>query len=164
MNAPEPQTLEEMHARMLAARARMTLAARAPRPGRPKPVVRAPGEIGVRAFQPGIQSAEKLRAEREDALSKAVREANEFIAAGRRDDREPKRSIIARIGKETGFTASDLIGPGRRQPVVRARFKAIRTVKSIYPEMSLPELGRLFGGRDHTTCLHALRRAEELGL
>jgi Bacterial dnaA protein helix-turn-helix len=45
----------------------------------------------------------------------------------------------------------------RKGPVVRARQAAMYLAKTMTPH-SLPEIGRRFGGRDHTTVLHAVRK------
>ncbi|MBX3751922.1 MAG: hypothetical protein KF897_17725, partial [Opitutaceae bacterium] len=49
-------------------------------------------------------------------------------------------------------------GASRTRHVVEARFEAIRLVRAARPDLSLPAIGRLFN-RDHTTILHALKRA-----
>ncbi|WP_334175968.1 helix-turn-helix domain-containing protein, partial [Pseudoxanthobacter sp.] len=45
--------------------------------------------------------------------------------------------------------------------IVRPRQIAMYLAKTMTPR-SLPEIGRQFGGRDHTTVLHAVRKIEEL--
>lgn len=77
--------------------------------------------------------------------------------------REPKR-IITRVAQAFGFTYADIVGDRRTHDVVRARFAAIAAVREARPDMSLPRLGRAFGGRDHTTMLHAIRRMERFGI
>ena len=54
-------------------------------------------------------------------------------------------------------TAEALIGPSRTAHIVLARFAAMRLCKRLWPELSTPELGRRFGGRDHSSVVHALR-------
>lgn len=73
----------------------------------------------------------------------------------------PKKAFIIDRAKEYGFTFAELTAKGRRTDIVYARQMIMLEVKEKWPEMSLPELGRLFGGFDHTTILHALRRAED---
>ena len=70
---------------------------------------------------------------------------------------QKRRAPIAEIAERHEVSLADVLGPSRFQHVVRARFAAIRAVRQRYPEMSLPQLGRLFN-RDHTTILHALRK------
>ena len=49
----------------------------------------------------------------------------------------------------------------RQKTIARPRQIAMFFCKSLTTK-SLPEIGRKFGGRDHTTVLHAVRRVEEL--
>lgn len=56
---------------------------------------------------------------------------------------------------------SDLIGPKRVRTIARPRQIAMYLAKQLTPR-SLPEIGRRFGGRDHTTIMHGVRRIEEL--
>jgi len=56
---------------------------------------------------------------------------------------------------------SDLKSSNRSKPIVVARQVAMYLVKT-YLEKSLIDIGRAFGGRDHTTVISALRRIEEL--
>lgn len=56
---------------------------------------------------------------------------------------------------------SDLKSANRSKPIVVARQVAMYLIKT-YLEKSLIDIGRAFGGRDHTTVISALRRIEEL--
>jgi chromosomal replication initiator protein len=58
-------------------------------------------------------------------------------------------------------TVEDLIGPSRRRPLVVARQVAMYLHREL-TDLSLPRIGEIFGGRDHTTVLHAQRKIEEL--
>ena len=53
--------------------------------------------------------------------------------------------------------------PRRSRSVARPRQIAMYLAKSI-TSRSLPEIGRKFGGRDHTTVIHAVKKIEELKL
>jgi chromosomal replication initiator protein len=55
----------------------------------------------------------------------------------------------------------DLLGKSRSRSVARPRQIAMALTKEL-TNHSLPEIGDAFGGRDHTTVLHACRRIEEL--
>jgi chromosomal replication initiator protein len=57
-----------------------------------------------------------------------------------------------------GISYEDFIGSGRASQLVRARFAAAYVLR--FYGMSYPEIGRKIGGRDHTTMLHAVNRAE----
>jgi len=56
---------------------------------------------------------------------------------------------------------ADLLSPRRTRNIARPRQMAMALCKEL-TEHSLPEIGEGFGGRDHTTVLHACRRIEEL--
>ncbi len=56
---------------------------------------------------------------------------------------------------------SDLLSMNRSRSLARPRQLAMALAKEL-TEHSLPEIGRAFGGRDHTTVLHACRTIREL--
>jgi chromosomal replication initiator protein len=60
-----------------------------------------------------------------------------------------------------GLKQADLISETRTRAVARPRQAAMWLAKQLTTR-SLPDIGRRFGGRDHTTVLHAVRRIEEL--
>lgn len=78
---------------------------------------------------------------------------------------EPKRVKIEDIQKlvATHFNVSraDILSARRTASVVRPRQIAMYLAKVLTPR-SLPEIGRRFGGRDHTTVLHAVRKISGL--
>jgi chromosomal replication initiator protein len=79
--------------------------------------------------------------------------------------REPRRVKIEDIQKivarHFNVSKSDLLSSRRTRTIVRPRQIAMYLSKVLTPR-SLPEIGRRFGGRDHTTVLHAVRKIEEL--
>ena len=78
---------------------------------------------------------------------------------------EPKRIKIEDIqrivARQYNVSRSDLLSSRRTANVVRPRQVAMYLAKTLTLR-SLPEIGRRFGGRDHTTVLHAVRRIEAL--
>lgn len=66
--------------------------------------------------------------------------------------------IIRATAERHGVPARRLIGRGMARNIVMARHEAIAEAYQARPDLSLPVLGRLFGNRDHTTILHALRK------
>jgi chromosomal replication initiator protein len=76
-----------------------------------------------------------------------------------------KRITIDEIQKATaehyGMKQVDLISERRNRAIARPRQAAMWLAKHLTTR-SLPDIGRRFGGRDHTTVLHAVRRIEEL--
>lgn len=79
--------------------------------------------------------------------------------------REPKKVKIEDIqrvvSKHFNVTKADLLSSRRTRTVVRPRQIAMYLAKALTPR-SLPEIGRRFGNRDHTTVLHAVRKIEEM--
>ena len=78
---------------------------------------------------------------------------------------EPKRVKIEDIQKivaqHYNVSRSDILSSRRTATVVRPRQIAMYLAKTMTLR-SLPEIGRRFGGRDHTTVLHAVRKIEGL--
>lgn len=79
--------------------------------------------------------------------------------------RDPKKVKIEDIQKlvanHYNVSRADLLSSRRTAAVVRPRQIAMFLSKILTPR-SLPEIGRRFGGRDHTTVLHAVRKIEGL--
>ena len=79
--------------------------------------------------------------------------------------REPKRVKIEDIQKlvasHYSVTRADILSSRRTAIVVKPRQVAMYLAKALTLR-SLPEIGRRFGGRDHTTVLHAVRKIEGL--
>ena len=69
--------------------------------------------------------------------------------------------IQRRVAEHYNMRLSDLIGPKRSRPIARPRQMAMYLCKQMTTR-SLPEIGRRFGGRDHTTVIHGVRKIEEL--
>lgn len=75
----------------------------------------------------------------------------------------PLRTYILKRCDELGVTYGDIVGPSRTHRIVEARHLVIWEIKTVVkPEISYPELGRLFGGRDHTSILHSVRKISRL--
>jgi chromosomal replication initiator protein len=77
--------------------------------------------------------------------------------------REPRRVRIEDIqrvvARHYNVSKADLLSSRRTRTIVRPRQIAMYLAKVLTPR-SLPEIGRRFGGRDHTTVLHAVRKIE----
>ena len=93
-------------------------------------------------------------------LEMAEREMRDLIRPA-----EPKRVRIEDIqrvvARQYNVSRADLLSSRRTANVVRPRQVAMYLAK-ILTLRSLPEIGRRFGGRDHTTVLHAVRKIETL--
>ena len=60
------------------------------------------------------------------------------------------------------YTIEDLKSRRRLKALAFVRHVAMHAVKVARPDLSYPQIGRLFGGFDHTSVLHAVRRIDEL--
>jgi chromosomal replication initiator protein len=93
-------------------------------------------------------------------LEMAEREVRDLVRP-----QEPKRIKIEDIqrvvARQYNVSRSDLLSSRRTANVVRPRQVAMYLAKTLTLR-SLPEIGRRFGGRDHTTVLHAVRKIEAL--
>ncbi|MBP0440554.1 chromosomal replication initiator protein DnaA [Tianweitania sediminis] len=78
---------------------------------------------------------------------------------------EPKRVRIEEIqrivARHYNVSKTELLSNRRTRTIVKPRQVAMYLSKVLTPR-SLPEIGRRFGGRDHTTVLHAVRKIEDL--
>jgi chromosomal replication initiator protein len=69
--------------------------------------------------------------------------------------------IQRKVAEHYNIRLSDMIGPKRVRTIARPRQVAMYLCKHMTTR-SLPEIGRRFGGRDHTTIMHGIRKVEEL--
>ena len=69
--------------------------------------------------------------------------------------------IQRKVSDHFNIRLSDMIGPKRLRSYARPRQVAMYLCKKM-TSRSLPEIGRRFGGRDHPTVMHGVRRIEEL--
>ncbi len=69
--------------------------------------------------------------------------------------------ILLTTAASFGFSTDEVCGPSRRAPLVRARQVGMYLVRE-HTDLSLPKIGNLFGGRDHTTVMHAIEKVKGL--
>ncbi|MBR7824805.1 chromosomal replication initiator protein DnaA [Actinospica sp. MGRD01-02] len=70
-------------------------------------------------------------------------------------------TIMAQTAAYFGLTIEDICGTSRSRVLVTARQIAMYLCREL-TDMSLPKIGQLFGGRDHTTVMHADRKIRNL--
>lgn len=71
------------------------------------------------------------------------------------------QSIIQEVANYFHITPDQIIGKGRTQEIALPRQIAMYLAR-ILTDISLPKIGEEFGGRDHTTVLHAYEKIHEL--
>jgi chromosomal replication initiator protein len=90
------------------------------------------------------------------SLDLAERVLADIVSAG-----EPRRvtpqMILDATAASYGFSVESLIGPSRTRPLVTARQVAMYLTRSL-TDYSYPAIARVFGGRDHTTVIHAVEK------
>ena len=77
------------------------------------------------------------------------------------DRRITIEEIQLRVAQHFNIKVSEMHSPRRARAVARPRQVAMYLAKQL-TSRSLPEIGRKFGNRDHTTVMHAVRKIEEL--
>ena len=62
-----------------------------------------------------------------------------------------------RVAEQWGIRLTDMTSARRSRNVARPRQVAMYLAK-MFTDRSLPEIGRMFGNRDHTTVMHAVKQ------
>jgi chromosomal replication initiator protein len=68
---------------------------------------------------------------------------------------------LAEIARLLGHSVDALRGKSRQRPLVAARQEAMYVFREL-TDLSYPAIARLFGGRDHTTVIHAVEKITRL--
>jgi chromosomal replication initiator protein len=84
---------------------------------------------------------------------------DEALDSGEADLKQLVRQVASAVARQNSITLSELKGPVRRQSVAQARSLAMCLVRRM-SNTSYADIGKHFGGRDHTTVLHACRKIE----
>jgi chromosomal replication initiator protein len=77
------------------------------------------------------------------------------------DQKVTIEEVQKRVARHFHISLSDLIGPKRHRDLTRARQVAIYLAQKSTLR-SIPEIGRRFGGRDHTTVIYSIQKIEDL--
>ncbi len=98
---------------------------------------------------------------RDITLESAQEELNDLLRSCER--RVTIDEIQRRVAEHFNIRLGEMTSERRARAVARPRQVAMYLAKQLTTR-SLPEIGRKFGGRDHTTVIHAVRKIEELKL
>ena len=71
------------------------------------------------------------------------------------------RMILDETADMFGFAVDEITGASRRRPLVTARQVAMYVFREV-TDLSYPAIAREFGGRDHTTVIHAVDKISNL--
>lgn len=123
-------------------------------------VERTPGSM--RELEGAVNTLAAAAGSRLSSLT--VEEAQGFLGAALRGGPE-RRITVDEIQKTVadhfGLKQADLLSERRTRSVARPRQIAMYLCKQ-HTTRSYPDIGRRFGGRDHTTVLHGVRKIEEM--
>ena len=72
------------------------------------------------------------------------------------------QTIVDAVASHYGLTPEMLRGGSRFMRVARPRQVAMYLIRKQCPHLSLPQIGAILGGRDHTTILHGCRKVAVL--
>jgi non-ribosomal peptide synthetase component F len=99
------------------------------------------------------QRAEVAATQQQIAGEEIARQRVQYRAV---ENRPTVTAVVAVIARRHGLTPGQVLGACQTRQMVAARWHVLAVLRWIYPEKSLPWLGRKIGGRDHTTARHAL--------
>lgn len=114
----------------------------------PAPTVKA-----IEIAADALSAVDKVLAER--------RKEKALEAMGSAIDRPTPDQIIEIIAILADIQPDAMKGYRRSRRIAWPRQVAMALVKQAVPKMSLPQIGRAFGGKDHTTVMHALKRTDK---
>ncbi len=83
------------------------------------------------------------------------------LMAGKQVKTRTDEEMLAEIAVILGFSVEALRGKSRQRPLVTARQTAMYVFREL-TDLSYPSIARLFGGRDHTTVIHAVDKIQRL--
>lgn len=90
-----------------------------------------------------------------------TRELAEVVLSDIVSANQPRRItpqvILEATSTSFGFSVEELCGPNRRRPLVTARQVSMYVFREL-TDFSYPAIGREFGGRDHSTVMHAVEK------
>lgn len=113
-------------------------------------------------FAPKEPKTARIVRERHGLMARAaeIHEQTQKLTGNERDKIKSASAIITDVAREHGVSADDVRGPCKATFLVAVRHQAVvRVYLAHYPRMSLTTIGKFFGGNDHSSIMHALRKA-----
>ena len=86
---------------------------------------------------------------------------SDLITSSQRLKPRDPREIITVTANFFNTTPTELLAQSRKRPIAMARQIAMYIMREL-TELSYPEIGREFGGRDHTTVIHAVQKVQSV--
>jgi chromosomal replication initiation ATPase DnaA len=107
-------------------------------------------------FAPCIENLKREITKRDIVINELTARLSELKLAQLSNEPLSGRRIATEIARQHGFTFRQMISPRRCQTLALARQHAMWELDR-RTSLSLPQIGKLLGGRDHTTVLHGIR-------
>ena len=98
---------------------------------------------------------------REDATVAMAETQLAYLLTATAPKHRTDEEMLTEIAGYMGFSVDALKGKSRQRPLVSARQIAMYVFRDM-TELSYPAIARLFGGRDHTTVIHAVDKTQRL--
>lgn len=70
------------------------------------------------------------------------------------------RKVRDEVARAFGLEPHVAIGRSRRAVIVWPRHVAVWVVRTVFPQLSFPMIGKLFGGRDHSSIIYGFEKVE----
>lgn len=103
---------------------------------------------------------QRLREQVADQQTKITELCTALEAMGQYSDPQLARKLAVAVATKHGISFADLVSDRRQANLVRARQEAMWRLKR-NTRLSLPQIGRILGNRDHSTILYGIRRHEQ---
>lgn len=93
----------------------------------------------------------------------AIKENLDLAYQAKLAERAQLIGIVKEVAEDFAIPVSEIVGPDRRRWVTDVRHLAMARVYTEVEDASLADIANLFGGRDHTTILSAIRKFKSKG-
>ena len=103
---------------------------------------------------------QRLREQIADQQTKITELCTSLEAMGQFSDPQLARKLAISVATKHGISFSDLVSHRREKTLVRARHEAMWRLRR-NTRLSLPQIAKILGKRDHTTIMHGIRQHEK---
>lgn len=78
-------------------------------------------------------------------------------------EKHPKtmKDIVDRVSRRYAVTVTEIRGKRKHKGIVAARHEAFWLIRHMLHHLSYPQIGKYFGGRDHSTVMHGVKKHQE---
>lgn len=93
-----------------------------------------------------------------NGLVDVISAARDLLVTKGTPGRRSGRAVMQEFALRHNILFADLVSPARGQPLAALRQACMWEVRTLCPHLSFPAIGRLFGGRDHSTIVHGVQK------